>query len=630
MSGSDSDSDDSMGESGSDVELSSEFVSSALPRPSEGEEDPDWLERSEFISAYIQEWDEPVANITVEISRLKTLIEKLRNKIDETFDTRMFVGKYRKTMEQTELTNEMFRLLAEAADKAAQVYSFAREYNFFIDMFRLCDEEIPEIVAIRNRLSIVYKGLLQTTLILFNTLAEYYRQLSDSITLDHAEDILPDIYRSVPAVAFYTLITKLLLISRYHDIELRKEKYKTLTPKKFPYVEKNLLIRSLKPILEFSMRELLDSVNQLAYCWNKLKYSDQLLDYVELLEFRTAMLIHESNTAAVFNVEPFRRQIPQTNSPIQYAANEEFKSFICMKLVNFRIRLIMNYIIPKVEPCPAKWLPTPLQEKVVMDWLVYQATNIYGDKAGADYRLKYFKRILNPAEGEEFHMRFPGEALTDQQVLIKMRGDNEYRQIIEMCNRPRYQDIIMDEESMYPASCATMSYILIDSFFKGAYSTTKWECFCFFYEDLLVRFGALQRETDPLMVQNFNFFNICFNDTMYVLEGFVKAFTCWINIVLQEQEGKFEDKQQDVSHLIEAIKTVQVKRKNEYEKILKQTGKAPKSENPDLPYYACNEEFPLVVPKKACIIVEERLQKLPKSGTVKTKVGKNTVKEVNF
>lgn len=576
QSGSDSDSDSS---SGSDVELAEEFAESPDIIHKDNTDTSTGMvndaEIMDFCNSFVEKWDEKVNLITAEYLILQKCVNDLRENIYTTFDFTMQKGKYEFTIQKSKHRMILTQKLAECHHRARVCYNYTRDCNFFIELYRFSNfyekvtrldiEDRPNdrVIMMKNQLDSSLNNLQQSMVLLMGALCECYDCLSEAVSCDLSPDIRPDQYRVIPSVQIFNVITKLLLITIRHKLYLSSETYDNLRPTSFEYVEEMLLMRTNTPILKMNAKELMDSLKQLAACWLKLKYRPQLLDYIELLEIRAAMIINESDSALVHNVGPFRQAIDGTSNPIQYRVSDDFLWMVCMMLVNFRIRINMNFIKPKVVPCPEKWLPTPEQEKTVLDWLAFQAKNAYGDSTGTAYRMAFFRRILNPSETEEFARLFPSEPITFQQVLLRVRGDNAFKTIIDACNRPLYEDILRDDENDNPVSCATMADVLLKSFFKGSYPNTNWAFYCIFYEDLLSRFSELGRFKDPIMIQNFNYFNISYGGTVYLLEGFIKSLTTWINIILLEQNGEFESGQQYISILLQNMKYVQMKIQDE-------------------------------------------------------------------
>lgn len=96
----------------------------------------------------------------------------------------------------------------------------------------------------------------------------------------------------------------------------------------FPFAYKHQVCCESKPIIEYSVKDLVCSIQTLSAKWNHLQYCIDIEKYVDLLMLRTAMLITYTNNGVMHNMPRYRKIVKSQGEgnpeKILCVANQDF------------------------------------------------------------------------------------------------------------------------------------------------------------------------------------------------------------------------------------------------------------------------------------------------------------------
>ena len=113
------------------------------------------------------------------------------------------------------------------------------------------------------------------------------------------------------------------------------------------FVKNNALVRSRKPIGEYSVHTLLDALMQLDWQWLRLRFDSQLLLYMQLLEYRASELIFLRNPPHMYDADGFCTK--EGEGEEECTTNWAFMRSITTVLVNMNRRLLAAQTIPRAN-----------------------------------------------------------------------------------------------------------------------------------------------------------------------------------------------------------------------------------------------------------------------------------------
>lgn len=399
-----------------------------------------------------------------------------------------------------------------------------------------------------------------------SVMIEFYDSLFVAVSCSRAikggSGVAPRVY---PSNMLFYVITKMMLCITQYQIarpDDPDENQNEIRPSDFIYVTDNKLMMHDKPILQMSVRELFDSIKALQCRWNTLLYDQQLVLYVEMLEYRTAQLLHETWPSYVHDLDEYRKPV-MPSLPLDateqqkkltqfYMFNEKFLWFVSGMFIEMRTRISHHKIGTHVE-CPAKWFPSDEQLDVIKLWFKKRAESTFADHITTMYRKEYLKQIIRPGERVEFMAARPGAVITEQQIYNQVRGREATQRIQEFCGSRRDTEPLKDDERLYPESACTMASTLLTAYFSGEYPSTNWSRYYIPRSMFKHRHMEFPRERGPFLVQSFNFFNVFFDGEVLVTNGFYNAFGCFLNIIEKEFHGSIENGKLLLFALFESI-----------------------------------------------------------------------------
>jgi hypothetical protein len=314
-----------------------------------------------------------------------------------------------------------------------------------------------------------------------------------------------------------------------------------------PYARKNLIVKTLTPIVKMTVFELVDSIHQLSYRWNNLFYDKELVKYVEILEYRSSIILVKSHGPDVHNITEYRKQIK--NNIFIY--NEILLNILSSHFIGFRIRL-SNYKIRNHVPCPESLLPTEEKCEKLLEWLKTLAIRSFGDHIYTRFRILYLPNIITPGEKEEYIRKRPSDVISFQKIYRYVRGDQAADKILEFSSKRDANIILDDDESIYPNSMSTMSFILLNSLFNGMFGL-NFARYIIFRDEIKYRHMEFDKNIDPMIVQSFNHFNVYYNDEIYELNSFKKSFIVFLNIIEKLHNVKIEENTLDAHKLFTTL-----------------------------------------------------------------------------
>ena len=329
------------------------------------------------------------------------------------------------------------------------------------------------------------------------------------------------------------------------------------SPYEMNYILMNSLVKTKTKVLNMNVFEIVDSIKQLSYKWNNLIYDDELQQYIFLLEMRCSMLMNSLQTSIVHNVKEFRIEIKvgdnkEKNNTNKYKCSRQLINLFASHIINFKIRL-SNHFILDYEECPDEYLDK-LEFKMnkLKAWLQKMAKKTFGDEIYVKFRINYLPRIERPGEKEEYMRKRPNDVVTPQKVYRQIRGDACAQKLLEFSSNREASIILEDSEKEHSESMPTMAEIILNRMFKGLFDLDMGR-YVIFRDEIKYRHMEITMETDPIIIQTFNHFNVAYNGVIYKTYGFIKSFIIWLNIIELDFNRRLENGTLDFSAIYAQI-----------------------------------------------------------------------------
>lgn len=297
---------------------------------------------------------------------------------------------------------------------------------------------------------------------------------------------------------------------------------------KMPYLVENSLVMTRVPILELSLKELVDSIIKLSRQWNRLKYSPVLEQYEYLLEKKASAFLGETHIGSMCNVEEFRKLVTGSDPPI-FSPSEALISMLCAYFSNFHIRLLNMRVCDRVE-CPAEFRPSDDEISRLLAWLKKITSQSFGDDVYTQYRILYVPNLIPPGQREEFTRKRPADVPTDYAIYKFTYGEAMSLKMLDRASARQGVDILDDDPETEPDSMPTFASIILGSAFKGM-EHLSFSSHLITRAEVLQRRLEFQRETGPIIVQLLNHYDLYYDGKIYIFEDFLAATAAFFKIL---------------------------------------------------------------------------------------------------
>ncbi len=391
-------------------------------------------------------------------------------------------------------------------------------------------------------------------------------------------DIRNDNYSSFcPAELLYSLYLKCLL-NRHHGAPWAPgAAFEGLCQQHIPYVRAKgrLLLRSTRPLSDFSLRLLMECLNQLEYRWLHLPHSLELESYIEALELRLAELLSEPQPELLHDVPCFRRPLQllqlQDGSSLQfYSFNEELLTRVTNIGLCFQRALDTLYSIPLGSRGELQLLLPGLQEErlqALLELLEKKFREVASSAAQLDdmdniFPSNYVALSCRPFEVVSYVSKAASRRLLKSvrlraeptEVLIDQRERSAYNKIIEQSHMGLLKALdVSPEVSPFARPLAVLcltsrilfgrsmvnfsqNYVYYRSFIHNTFHPE--------YSNL----GQIMNDPYPLLLQSFNAFYLFYRGWQYPLRSTLHGVVCWLYLVARDLGCSAQGKDLDAAY----------------------------------------------------------------------------------
>lgn len=414
-----------------------------------------------------------------------------------------------------------------------------------------------------------------------------YQKLSYNYRIDNRDNRLSELFSMV--ILSMNLSIFLLLP------EEAKNEMENCCAVHIPYLLKNNLAVSNRPILEYRMSELLRAMRQLCARWIYLQYSAEILRYMDLLYVRLGLYLNFSYPGWLHDVKQVRvsadpveelkktrglsrdesEDIQDQENYLKEVLGEEssddaaeivtknskqknfnssatttpddplYKEYQCSPRIKQMLAPMLNalfaklqqlYIGNRVRVDPyinpiAEDIPNDVQVRTLKKWITDKMTGMHVDGVSALVRANYIKLNMRPGEKETFKVEYPEEVLTDQSVLRKYRG-NEYFHLGAMAERS-IQEVFDAEMDVEPEPIGLWLALteFIGRYIKATYHHLNWSDFVIMEKDLSVRSDDIDNIKYPCLLQAFNHWQLHYHGSIYWYDSYLRAVVAWMFII---------------------------------------------------------------------------------------------------
>ena len=363
----------------------------------------------------------------------------------------------------------------------------------------------------------------------------------------------------------------------------------------FAYLRDSDLANSSSCALQYTMSELMRAMYQLCARWNTIRFSEQLVGYVDVLRVRIGQFMHWTHSGWIHDVSKLRvlvqnsdEDLPENLADAEYQCSPEARElFTCM----------LNAILTRLSYTKlGEWVELEEQQEAFIDlsdygidlsspewrgatiitglenttkgivfndvkrksgglleddtvsaeqcnnfkrWIRYRLDAMMCDSASQVLRRDFLKMSLRPGERENFKVRCPDGVPTEHNVLKKFRGA-EFLLLWAQQDR-NIPDVIDAEIDMHPEPLSLVLVLvdLLEQYVSSEFFPLTWTKYVIFEHELGVRSTDPITHGDmPCIVQLGGHFQVYHKGRILRFDSLVRSVLALLHIVKTTLGGK--------------------------------------------------------------------------------------------
>jgi len=347
----------------------------------------------------------------------------------------------------------------------------------------------------------------------------------------------------------------------------------SLTGSDFDELIKQELLWNLdKPVLNYSQLDIENSAQILIKRWTQVECSFQLENYIRALERRCAeLVVGPRNIWKVFDSARHRHFDNRTKT---YGPNDEFIFMSSVWFMSFRLPVVVRHFSahqwldvkdyvsrPKYHENEAinlemmlnseQWNFSSALLEQTEEWILERADECKSSKFLGRFREIYMDFVLRIGEKEKQQRDAHGEISTSNQILSEYRNqkqvefiemkflrDGKPRQLIEQRKLFRVPG---HNRGQWSHLSQLLSLKVIDTYFQTRYKLRWLSKYVIFSRDYFPQHIDISIRGHPVVIENFNDFNVLYENNVYQTRSVAAALLLWCRIVQDDFQGQLDN-----------------------------------------------------------------------------------------
>ena len=316
----------------------------------------------------------------------------------------------------------------------------------------------------------------------------------------------------------------------FSDARMQRNFHSTVPADFTGLLKKGAVPRTLlqKPIVEFTIPDLVWAVKYLEDKWLLLHFDAQFSDYLDLLSARLGAVIAVPQPPFVYgNISNYQEVLSE--SEVTYS--ERLLQDMCWSLVPMYKKL--HYYAIMTQNVDHSVTVSNATRDAVERLVTDVAFELENKTLIEVYSKLYTKCALRPSERAKFRRDYRNTTETTPSIIEKVRGKSAKRTIME--NLARAPWVIMREKLIERPLRDLLVLLLIDSYVSN-------NCNVAWFNTFVETNIELLHETQPrdycnrhypILVQYFNRFGLYYQGTLYPHASAAKCFVHWLHIMMR-------------------------------------------------------------------------------------------------
>ena len=409
----------------------------------------------------------------------------------------------------------------------AQFKKFAQLLTLITTLIDKCDTQ--------KNLSSTGNQLLSKKQV-FNLYSYLYNKLVSSIKwLSPAVPTETDKFMNSQILAIYfSIATCVLFLKEYWPLEPDNEFYKKQTDILY-CKDFNLVVSSIARICDFSMEELVTSLDQIELRIHDLQYHEDLVNYVNALEIRVCEFLLYLYDDKIHNVKSHCSEV----EPGRFGCTTSAEYEIVIKLMSVREALASSLECLRTHDASDHTLQDVHLAKKIHASLMSLCGDIYSDTIPQKFYDKYTEETVTTSEGYSYYMIHGVHVRLDMPSIIRQfRNVQQWSVISAEANLPLVDFISKPHENFL--AFKIIFHLLLDLAFAQSLEENWQEYFIKGSEIRRYPKNKLEATIEsskktPIFIESFNDACVMTDGNMYVFgnepEDYFTAFAFWMEIV---------------------------------------------------------------------------------------------------
>lgn len=380
----------------------------------------------------------------------------------------------------------------------------------------------------------------------FNLYSFLYSKLVSSIKLlSPAVPTEMDKYENSQILGIYfSIATCVLFLNTHWPVNEDHEYYKKQTDISY-CVDFNIVVSPIARVCDFSMEELITSLDQIELRIHDLQYHEDLVNYIDALEIRVCEFllylyddkIHNSKAHSV-EVEPGR-----------FGCTTSAEYEIVIKLMSIREGLISSLESLRTHDASDHTIQDIHLAKKIHSSLMNVCGDIYGDSIPQKFYDLYTEGSVTTSEGYSYYMIHGVNVRLDMPSIIRQFRNVQQWAAISATANIRLMDFIETPQVNFLAFKIIFNLLLDLAFAQSL--EESW--FDYFIKGSEIRRYPKNRldamiessKKTPIFIESFNDACVMSDTKMYVFgnrpEDYFTAFAFWMEIVASKHQYRLKE-----------------------------------------------------------------------------------------
>lgn len=356
----------------------------------------------------------------------------------------------------------------------------------------------------------------------------------------------------------YDVLSSCALNRNVHAMRRHAERMMTICVKDIPAAAEARLYRTATPVLRMSACDLMRHVCHFEREFRKLRYSDGIARYIDLLHLRAAMLMRGAHPYAAFDLEKYADAIePRGCSDADRGDDDEALPAAVARLYRHSRTFLQDtgwfFLAIGARLYTAQLWPRQ-PRGAIDDILAAKSEGRFVLKERAERMRAFLRRISTTMSIEVINARFrefylvhvmylserkrylrakTADTMTVMRVIKAGRGIDVVNEYLGLADTEA-RDALAPERTPFgddPGAIDLMQVRVIDAYMTSFLVVRFDETYVYYANEIMESYRSMRVSRLPLVVQTFTRLELLWDNCVYECDDMAEVFSAWLAIV---------------------------------------------------------------------------------------------------